>query len=73
MLNQISNLPCRTSVNEGGAMSKRNWKDMRGFLDFLKDKDDIIYIAEEVDPEWEINGFTRTMCQMQGPALYFRK
>lgn len=54
-------------------MSKRNWKDMRGFLDFLKDKDDIIYIAEEVDPEWEINGFTRTMCQMQGPALYFRK
>jgi UbiD family decarboxylase len=54
-------------------MSKRNWKDMREFLDFLKEKDDIIYIAEEVDPEWEINGFTRTMCQKQGPALYFQK
>lgn len=52
-------------------MGKSNWYDMREFLDFLEKKNDIVHIAEEVDPEWEVNGITRIGLQEFGPAIVF--
>lgn len=40
-------------------MLKRKWYDMREFMDFLATKNDIEFIKDEVDPDWEVNGITR--------------
>lgn len=52
-------------------MGKTNWYDMREFLDFLEQKNDLIHITEEVDPEWEVNGITRIGLEEFGPAIVF--
>lgn len=52
-------------------MGKSDWEDMREFLEFLDEKRDIVHIKEEVDPEWEVNGITRTGLQQLGPAIVF--
>ena len=52
-------------------MSKSNWKDMREFLEYLKEQNQAVFIDEEVDPSWEINGITRTVLQEKGPAVVF--
>ena len=51
--------------------AKACWEDMREFMAFLKDQDELIHIAEEVDPEWEVNGITRIALQDHGPAIVF--
>lgn len=44
---------------------------MREFLEFLRSRDDLLEIDDEVDPEWEINGITRNLLQNHGPAVLF--
>ncbi|MCL4553993.1 MAG: UbiD family decarboxylase, partial [Actinobacteria bacterium] len=46
--------------------------DMRSFLSFLEEKKDILYLDEEVDPHWEVNGITRIVLQNEGPCVVFR-
>ena len=52
-------------------MGKSNWYDLREFVAFLEKEGDLVHIAEEVDPQWEINGITRVGLQEHGPAIMF--
>lgn len=52
-------------------MSRRCWHDMREFVAFLESQGDLVHIADEVDPHWEINGITRIGLQANGPAVMF--
>ena len=54
-------------------MKKSNWKDIREFLGFLEERNDVIHIKEEVDPDWEVNGITWTVTRKQGPVIVFDK
>ncbi len=54
-------------------MKKTNWKDMREFLDFLEERNDVLHIKEEVDPDWEVNGITLNVTRRQGPVVIFDK
>jgi UbiD family decarboxylase len=55
------------------AGAKACWRDMREFMAFLKKNDELIHIADEVDPEWEVNGITRIALQDHGPAIVFER
>ena len=52
-------------------MGKRNWYDMREFMEFVEKKGDLIHVSEEVNPEWEVNGITRIGLQEFAPAIVF--
>jgi len=52
-------------------MGKRNWYDMREFMEFVEKKGDLTHVSEEVDPEWEVNGITRIGLQEFAPAIVF--
>lgn len=52
-------------------MLKSNWQDMNEFMRFLEERDDILYINDNVDPDWEVNGITRVALQDMGPAVVF--
>lgn len=55
-------------------MGQAKWYDMREFIEFLeKEKSDLVHIADEVDPTWEINGLTRVALQNHAPAIVFDK
>lgn len=50
---------------------RSNWEDMREFLSFLKEQNDLISVEALVDPDWEVNGITRMALQKKGPAVTF--
>lgn len=52
-------------------MGKRSWHDMREFVAHLEKQGELVHVAEEVDPEWEINGLTRIGLQEYAPAILF--
>ncbi len=47
------------------------YKDLREFLDLLKEKNDLMVIDQKVDAKWEIAAFTRKTSDLNGPALLF--
>lgn len=53
--------------------AKTAWQDMREFMAFLEERGELVYIKEEVDPDWEVNGLTRIGLQERQPALVFEK
>jgi len=46
-------------------------RDLREFLDQLRDRGDLLRIQEEVDPEYEIAAYLRKASDTGGPALWF--
>ena len=44
------------------------YKDLREFLDLLKEKNDLMVIDQKVDAKWEIAAFTRKTSELNGPA-----
>ncbi len=52
-------------------MNKTHLYDLRGFLDLLRDENDLLVIEEEVDPFLEIAEIHRRVIYKQGPALLF--
>jgi len=54
-------------------MGQMKWNSLRHFVDFLKDKKEIVFISEEVDPELEIAEIADRVMKAEGPALYFEK
>ncbi len=47
--------------------------DLNGFLDFLRRADDLVEIAEEVNPRFEIGAILRGLGERDGPAAVFTK
>ncbi len=47
------------------------YRDLRDFMALLEKKGLLVRIKAEVDPEWEINGVTRKLQEMAGPAVLF--
>ena len=47
------------------------YKDLREFMAVLESKGFLVRVKAEVDPEWEINGVTRKLQEMAGPAVVF--
>lgn len=48
------------------------YKDLREFLDELRKRNELVDIAKEVDPKYEIGDICRKVNDMEGPALVFR-
>src|SRR3990167_7553984 len=48
-------------------------KDLRHFLELLKQNGDLLSIDTEVDPRFEISEFLRQFDKERGPALLFEK
>ncbi|MCE9625257.1 MAG: menaquinone biosynthesis decarboxylase [Deltaproteobacteria bacterium] len=49
------------------------WTSLRQFVDFLAQKNEIVFIREEVDPILEIAEIADRVMKAEGPALYFEK
>src|SRR4249920_3673164 len=49
------------------------WTSLRQFVDFLAEKNEIVFIREEVDPVLEIAEIADRVMKAEGPALYFEK
>jgi len=49
------------------------WNSLRHFVEFLKDKNEIVFIREEMDPVLEIAEIADRVMKREGPALYFEK
>jgi UbiD family decarboxylase len=49
------------------------FKDLREFLRFLEEKNDLVRVKVEVDPTWEINGISKKLLDEGGPAVLFEK
>ncbi|MBE0426033.1 MAG: menaquinone biosynthesis decarboxylase [Nitrospirae bacterium] len=49
------------------------FNDLRGFVDFLEDKKELVRIKTEVDPLLEITEITDRISKKGGPALFFEK
>src|SRR4051812_34621720 len=47
------------------------WHDLRDYLKFLEQNNDLLVINEEVSAEYEIVALTRETSDVQGPALLF--
>ncbi|WP_174727341.1 UbiD family decarboxylase [Mesobacillus harenae] len=47
------------------------WHDLRDYLKFLQDNDDLLIINDEVSAEYEIVALTRQTSDIEGPALLF--
>ncbi|WP_134702824.1 UbiD family decarboxylase [Ammoniphilus sp. YIM 78166] len=47
------------------------WQDLRDYLRFLQDQDDLVVVNDEVSAEYEIVALTRQTSDVQGPALLF--
>lgn len=47
--------------------------DLREFIEFLKNKKELIRIKSEVDPILEVTEITDRISKKQGPALLFEK
>lgn len=49
------------------------WNSLRHFVEFLKDKNELVFVREEVDPLLEITEIADRVMKSEGPALYFEK
>jgi 4-hydroxy-3-polyprenylbenzoate decarboxylase len=49
------------------------WNSLRHFIDFLRDKREIVFISEEVDPVLEIAEIADRVMKKEGPALFFER
>ncbi|MEE8204511.1 MAG: UbiD family decarboxylase [Dehalococcoidales bacterium] len=49
------------------------YKDLREFLDLLRDKELLKTVKRQVDPTWEIGAIMREMFDRRGPAILFEK
>lgn len=47
--------------------------DLRDFISYLAERGDLLYIATEVDPRYEIAAYIRKASDTDGPALLFKK
>ena len=47
------------------------YRDLRDFLDVLRAQDDLIEVAQSVDPRLEMTAVCDAMLQRGGPALLF--
>ncbi|MDX1386373.1 MAG: menaquinone biosynthesis decarboxylase, partial [bacterium] len=47
------------------------WKSLRNFMELLKDRREIHFLSEEVDPVLEITEISDRVMKAGGPALYF--
>ncbi|MFQ5873883.1 MAG: UbiD family decarboxylase [Dehalococcoidia bacterium] len=47
------------------------YRDLREFIALLEKKGLLVRVKAEVDPEWEINGVTRKLQEVAGPAVLF--
>lgn len=48
------------------------WNSLRHFVDFLKDRHEVVFIEEEVDPVLVIPEIADRVMKARGPALYFQ-
>jgi UbiD family decarboxylase len=49
------------------------YKDLREFLDVLKDKEMLKSVKRQVDANWEIGAIMRELFDRRGPAILFEK
>lgn len=49
------------------------WKSLREFVEFLKERGELVVISEEVDPVLEITEIADRVMKAEGPALLFEK
>src|SRR5262249_7383829 len=49
------------------------WTSLGQFIQFLKEKNEIVFIREEVDPVLEIAEIADRLMKAEGPALYLEK
>ncbi len=49
------------------------WRSLRHFLEFLRDKKEVVFIQEEVDPVLEIPEIADRVVKQGGPALFFER
>ncbi len=47
--------------------------DLRGFIKHLEEKDDLVRVKQEVDPELEVNAILDRLARTKGPAVLFEK
>ena len=47
------------------------FKDLKGFLRILEERDEIKKISAPVDPQFEVTEITDRVVKSGGPALYF--
>lgn len=52
-------------------MANTRRRDLRGFIDLLFDKNEIISIVKPVSPKYEIASYIRKSCDVGGPAFFF--
>jgi len=50
-----------------------HWKSLRHFVEFLKDKNEVVFIQEEVDPVLEIAEIADRVAKAGGAALFFER
>jgi 2,5-furandicarboxylate decarboxylase 1 len=56
-----------------GSQSWTGYGDLDGFLDALKEDDDLVEIEEAVSPRFEIGAILRELGERDGPAALFRR
>ena len=47
--------------------------DLRGFIEHLEDRDDLVRVKQEVDPELEVHAVLDRLARTKGPAVLFEK
>lgn len=49
------------------------FNDIRGFIDYLEKKNDLVRVKREVDPDLEVNAILDRLARTHGPAVLFEK
>lgn len=49
----------------------KTFKDIREFIAYLENRDDLVRVKQEVDPDLEINAILDTLARTNGPAVLF--
>ena len=49
------------------------WNSLRSFVDFLRERKELVVVSEEVDPVLEIAEIADRAVKAEGPALYFER
>ncbi len=50
---------------------RKTFKDIRGFIDYLEKRNDLVRVKQEVDPDLEINAILDKLARVNGPAVLF--
>jgi 4-hydroxy-3-polyprenylbenzoate decarboxylase len=51
----------------------RTFDDLRGFIQFLSERDDLVHVRQEVDPVLEVNAILDRLARSKGPAVLFER